>query len=117
MKNTKVDYMYRDASNYKFHGEFIVKGKLRNSQIIEFLHDHEFFVPHEIGIEHLLNLPLNQDDHYLHTFESFEETSDTNCICTSIEFIEKIKKASCNGWFSSFDFYWQEEIKYQEWHK
>ncbi len=25
---TRIDYMYRDASNYKFHGQFTVEGEL-----------------------------------------------------------------------------------------
>lgn len=116
MTHTKIEYMYRDASNYKFHGEFVVKGKLRRRQIENFLHEKEFFVPHEVGLDHLLNLPLNQDDHYLHTFEDFQETTDANCICSANEFIEKMRKASSKGWFSSFEFHWQNELKKSGWH-
>ena len=101
MKNTKIEYMYRDASNYKFHGEFVVKSKLRAKDIKSYLHDEEFFIPHKIGLDHLLNLPINQDDHYLHTFESFEKTDDINCICSAKELIQKIKTANNKGWFST----------------
>lgn len=110
MKNTEVEYMYRDGSNYKFHGSFIIEGELKKDDIKEYLHDFEFFVPHEIGLQHLLNLPMNQDDHYLHTFESFKETKEVKFVCTAKEFIRKMKHASENGWFSTFDYFWQKAL-------
>lgn len=94
--------MYRDGSNYKFLGEFVVEGKLLLVDIEKYLHDSEFFIPHEVGLEHLLNLPMNQDDHYLHTFENFEATDETNCLCNAEEFKKKMQKADKEGWFSSF---------------
>ncbi|MEM7069715.1 MAG: hypothetical protein AAF478_12615 [Pseudomonadota bacterium] len=103
MRNTKISYMYRDASNYKFHGEFVISGVVRMKDIVEFLFDGEFFVPHEIGLEHLLDLPMNQDDHYLHTFENFEDTIDINSICNSMEFIQRVEIANKRGWLSSID--------------
>lgn len=103
MNNTEVKYMYRDCSNYKFHRKFVVQGELKASDIKKYLHDKEFFIPHEIGLDHLLNLPMNQDDHYLHTFEGFISTEDKNYICSAKEFIDKLKKADKDGWFSSFN--------------
>lgn len=111
MKNTRIKYMYRDASNYKFVGDFIVQGELSATDIEKYLHDSEFFIPHEVGLDHLLNLPMNQDDHYLHTFEEFQMTLETKCICTASEFVERMKAANSKGWFSSFDFVWQQKIK------
>lgn len=103
MTNTKIKYMYRDGSNYKFLGEFVVEGKLSLDDIAEYLHDSEFFIPHEVGLEHLLNLPMNQDDHYLHTFENFEATDKNDFICSAKEFKKRMKKADNDGWFSSFN--------------
>lgn len=93
--------MYRDSSNYKFYGEFIVDGLLKPNDLKEHLLDKEFFVPHEVGLDHLLNLPMNQDDHYLHTFESFEPTDKGISICSSSDFIKRIKKANTKGWLST----------------
>ncbi|MEM9278125.1 MAG: hypothetical protein AAGA76_06100 [Pseudomonadota bacterium] len=98
---TLVKYMYRDASNYKFHGEFVVSGKLLRVNIEDFLFDSEFFVPHEIGLEHLLDMPMNEDDHYLHTFEKFVECVDGEPICSAEEFITRIKNADRKGWLNS----------------
>jgi len=101
MKNTKIGYMYRDASNYKFYGDFIVEGILSKDKVAKYLHDSEFFIPHEIGLDHLLDMPINQDDHNLHTFEDFLPTEETDFTCTAFELIDRIKKAHSKGWFSS----------------
>lgn len=107
MQNTKIEYMYCDGSNYKFYGDFTVQGSLTEDDIKQYLHDHEFFIPHEVGLDHLLNLPMNQDDHYLHTFESFEATKETLSMCNSDEFIKRMKTADEKGWFSSFMNTWK----------
>jgi hypothetical protein len=100
MKNTKIEYMYRDASNYKFYGEFIVYSKLSLTDIQPYLFDAEFFVPHKVDLQHLLNLPINDDDHYLHSFVSFNDTTNSQVICTAGEMIRKFKDAYETGWFS-----------------
>ncbi len=99
---TKVHYMYRDASNYKFHGCFVVSGKLSLNALEPYLFDGEFFVPHEVGLDHLLDMPMNEDDHYLHTFEEFEDTETGTPICSANQFVDKLKNASERGWVSSF---------------
>lgn len=101
MNNTLVKYMYRDASNYKFYGEFVVSDLLLRSNIEDFLFDGEFFVPHEIGLDHLQNYPMNENDHYLHTFENFEATDMTNTICSAAEFIKRVKLVHKKGWLYS----------------
>lgn len=102
MPNTKIKYMYRDGSNFKFLGWFTVEGSLSFNDIQKYLHESEFFIPHEVGLDHLLNLPMNQDDHYLHTFENFEATDEIEYICSAEEFSERMCKANSKGWFSSF---------------
>lgn len=99
---TKVIYAYCDASNYKFEGFFIVSGHLEFADVKVYLFDGEFFVPHEVGLEHLLNLPTNSDDHYFHTFMGFEETNSGMSICTADELIERFRVASQKGWLHSF---------------
>lgn len=94
--------MYRDASNYKFLGDFIVDGQLEDINLRPHLFDKEgHFVPHEVGLDHLLNMPMNEDDHYLHTFEDFEYCYEGIAICTAKEFIEKVIEANQRGWLSS----------------
>ena len=103
---TRVDYMYRDGSNYKFHGSFIVEGTLKFADVEDYLFDSEFFVPHEVGLEHLLDMPMNQDDHYLHTLEAFTSTDAGKPIGSAEELVMRFKMANERGWFSSFSAGW-----------
>jgi hypothetical protein len=100
--NTRVDYMYRDASNYKFHGSFVVGGTLCQSDLEDFLFYGEFFVPHEVGLDHLLDMPMNQDDHYLHTIEAYNPIDESEVFCGREELVIRFKMANERGWFSSF---------------
>jgi hypothetical protein len=43
--NSLIQYMYRDASNYKQFGEFIIDGLITISEIEKFFCDFEFFIP------------------------------------------------------------------------
>ena len=99
-KNTLINYLYRDAGNWKFRGSFVVKGHIRPDDLAPYMFDVERFVPYEVGLKHLLTEPWTEDDHVLHEFEEFEETNADECLFTADEFIENFKKASSKGWFS-----------------
>ncbi len=103
MKDTLVEYMYRDAANFRFYGKFVVSGKFGMEDISRYLFDNEFFVPHEVGLEHLLDLPMNQNDHFLHSFTSFTSIHGSEPKCGADELVERFKTADEKGWFSSFD--------------
>ena len=49
--NTKISYMYRDASNYKAHREIVVKGKLTLEQLQPCLYDPSGNTPHFNGAD------------------------------------------------------------------
>ncbi len=100
LPKTRVEYLYRDASNYKFYGDFIVEGKLIEANLKNFLFDREWFVPTAVGLPHLLDLPINEDDHWLHEFIEFVPTDEGTPICTSSEMIERFQEASRRGWFT-----------------
>ena len=46
----EVDYLYRDASNYKFRGSFIVDGDLDLEMLRPLLLDGAWFVPERVGL-------------------------------------------------------------------
>ncbi len=96
---TKITYMYRDASNYKFIGEFIVAGQLDFDRLIQHLYDQEYFVPETVGLPHLLNKPMNQDDHYLHTITDICPCALGDPICSADELVSRFEKANNDGWF------------------
>lgn len=60
-KNVMVELMYRDASNFKAHGEAVIAGPVANPGILALLHhaadheDNDFIIPGQIGLPDLQN--------------------------------------------------------------
>jgi hypothetical protein len=102
VKNTKVTYMYRCASNWKYWGSFTVKGTLTHADLEPHLFDGEFFVPEQVDLNHLLTDPWTKDDHILHTLLSFDETDEKECICTAKQMVKKFKDADRKDWFEGY---------------
>ena len=79
--NVIFKYMYRDASNYKLHGEAIFTNHSLlpleeiEKQIRSCLSDGEYFIAGQVNIEERFFDVLHDDDHPWHEFESVEETS------------------------------------------
>ena len=80
--NTKINYLYRDADNYKVHNECVVQGTISAEQIavvLECLDEGEYFIPHLVGLpEKRFDTFDPQVDHpYFELSEdSFEETME-----------------------------------------
>lgn len=74
---TKVHYLYRDASNYKIWGEALLEGSITRKDF--HFHEGDFFTPAEIGIADLRKelirqgYELNGDDHDWHELIELEE--------------------------------------------
>jgi len=102
MSNTnKIVYLYRDAGNYKFWGEFFVLGDISLADLRPYLLDAEYFVPEKIGIASLVPDLRNDDDHLLHEFDSVASVDDCVCAYTALELITLVRKARTTGWFSN----------------
>jgi len=101
LDQTRVHYTYRDASNWKFRGAAVVDGELSLEQLQPYLFDNDFFVPHEVGLDHLLDQATNEDDHYLHSFLDFERVSGEEALCSTRDFVNRFRTAYERGWFSS----------------
>ena len=83
--NTKIEYMYRDASNYKTFNEAILKGSLSDKEkreIISTLFDGEYFIPEQVGLEADRFDEYTDDDHSLCelSYEDFTETDEAPTI-------------------------------------
>jgi hypothetical protein len=71
--NTLLEYLYRDASNYKQHGSVVMQGALSLKDICHLLIDGEYFIPSQAGLPDLqhkfrdqgFEYP-NEDDHTWH---------------------------------------------------
>ena len=81
MTNIRFIYMYRDASNYKQHGEAIFSNENQlevdeiQKQIVACLNDGEYFIARQIHIEERFFDALYDDDHPWHEFVRVEFTS------------------------------------------
>ena len=73
--NTKISYMYRDASNYKAGIEIVAEGKITPKEVQTLkdnLNDGEFFVPSMVGLPDLqerMSTPIGEDDHPYHEID------------------------------------------------
>ena len=99
-KTQKITYLYRDAGNYKFWGEFYVLGILSLDDLRPHLLHRDYFVPDKIEIPSLVPDVQNADDHMLHEFHSIEPTEPALCPFTADELIERRRAANAAGWFS-----------------
>lgn len=65
-KNTQINYLYRDASNYKSFNSIIVSGTFSQEQVKEILScckDGDTFIPEQIGWDLVRGWDINEDDH------------------------------------------------------
>ena len=99
MKNSKIYYMYRDAGNYKFYHEVIIRGKLSLEDLKPFFHDHDFFIPTQFGWPDLQPEPLTDNDHIWHQIYEVESTNEKETYnISSNELISKFRNLSSKNW-------------------
>lgn len=78
-KNTRINYLYRDASNYKKHNEVIIPGTFTEEQIhtiIDCLQDGKHFIPSEVNLPEIRFGDRTEADHpwFELSEDGFEET-------------------------------------------
>ena len=112
MDNTKISYLYTDASNYKKHNEVVVSGTITDDQIQKImgsLNDYDktedmgYFIPRQIGLPEERFEEFNEDDHcwFSLTSDSFESTDDktTDFIdITANELVAQFEAIGPIGW-------------------
>ncbi len=82
MTNIRFVYMYRDASNYKQHGEVILSNETQrtveevDTQIRSLLSDGLFFIAQQVKIEERFFDVVSEDDHPWHEYVMVEATTD-----------------------------------------
>ena len=81
MQNTRINYMYRDACNYKTWGEIVVAGRMTIGEIVEIigcLDGGRYFIPEQVYFPHLRPEELTEDDHCWHelTADDFVTTDE-----------------------------------------
>ena len=103
--NVSFNYMYRDAANYKQHGEVIFANRDSLSieeikqKIIATLYDGEFFITKQVGVEScFFGDPVGPDDHPWHEFCDVSESGQPASERDIADFIEDLEEANRNGW-------------------
>lgn len=78
--NTKISYLYRDASNYKIQNECIVRGLLTDAQIKAILdcRDGDNFIPSQVGLpeKRFVRFDPEKDTCWFELYESSFEPTD-----------------------------------------
>ena len=98
--NTRINYLYRDASNYKQFGEVVVEGPMERNQLGPLLKDQEFFIPSRVGMADLQPDMRTEDDHIWHEIESLAQTSESPSLdITAEQLLQRFKYMSKNRWY------------------
>jgi len=110
MTNVRFVYMYRDASNYKQHGEFILSNETLltveevDKQIHSLLSDGLFFIARQVQVEERFFAVVSEDDHPWHEFVMVEATTDPTFDPVPEEkrditnFLKELEHAHRTGW-------------------
>lgn len=109
MKNTRISYLYKDASNYKKHNEAVLPGTFTSERIeaiIGCLDAGEYFVPVQVGLPEERFERITEDDHCWFELirNGFEETdAEANIYMVPGEVVAKFLEAKGN-WDDSKEF-------------
>ena len=108
--NTNLQYLYRDAANYKRHGAFTFVGAPTESLLERLraaLFDREFFVAEQVGLPSLAPWMLGEEpydssvDHALHEIvwpPSPTDQEPSEPTTTFETFVQGVEQASREGW-------------------
>ncbi len=113
--NVSYKYLYRDASNYKLHGEAVFTNHTFmpideiEKQIRSCLKDGEFFIARQVNIEErFFDILHDDDDHPWHEFNLVEMTTEPAFDPENwnqhkhrrdiTEFVAELEKANRVGW-------------------
>ena len=99
--NTRFNYLYRDASNYKTWNSVVLKGVITPEMFEEMKSccedGHEDFIPEQLGLDLIRDWETTEDDHPYAELEDYElvpNKPDTDM--TPEELLEKFREAKGN---------------------
>lgn len=64
--NTRINYIYRDASNYKAGNTVVFRGEIteeQKNQILSCCDEGEYFIPRQVGMPENRFEDITEDDH------------------------------------------------------
>jgi hypothetical protein len=105
--NTRIEYLYRDADNYKIWEQVVVSGRLAFDDIGRYLDDGHF-IASEVGLpdpqlewaKQGYRFPTDSDHVYVEvTADDIQPTLDAPTVSISAsELLGRFKTASAKGW-------------------
>ena len=110
MTNIRCIYLYRDASNYKQHGEVILSNETQmtleevDQTIRSHLSDGSFFIAQQVQLEERFFTVVNEDDHPWHEFVQVESTTDPifdpvpEIKRDIVQFLQVLEQVHNTGW-------------------
>ena len=91
--NTRINYIYRDGSNYKAGNTVIFRGEItdeQKEQILSCCDEGEYFIPGQVGMPENRFEDITEDDHPWFELIGFEPTNaDADTVMTVDELVEK----------------------------
>lgn len=99
--NTRFNYLYRDASNYKTCNSVVLKGAITPEMFEEMKSccedGHEDFIPEQLGLDLIRDWETTEDDHPYAELEDYELVPDKPTTdMTPEELLEEFRKAKDN---------------------
>jgi hypothetical protein len=89
----ELEYLYRDAANFKFRGRAIVRGTLQPH-----LYESEFFFPELVGLRRLTPKSMTSDDHPWHELVDVQNVSSGESLMEARELISRFKLQDSLTW-------------------
>lgn len=105
--NTKIEFLYRDASNYKMQTTVVVRGAMTEQgvrEIMDSLDSGTYFIPSQVGLDGERFSDETEDDHpWFELYEtSFSLTANTPTSELSFEELVEKFKAAADNWQPEF---------------
>lgn len=99
--NTRINYLYRDASNYRTCNSVILGGKIADEQFEEMKacceDTYEMFIPEQVGLDLIRDWETTEDDHPYAELCDYEYTPyPPTTDMTIAELLEAFRKAKGN---------------------
>lgn len=103
MKNTRINYLYRDGSNYKQPNECVVEGVIDKESIdaiVASLDEGEYFIPRAVGMPETRFPTWTEDDHSYFELDAagFSPTDEEPTVDVDAETLVARFKAAAGHW-------------------
>jgi hypothetical protein len=94
----ELEYLYRDAANFKVRSRAILCGALSIHDLQPYLYEGEFFLPELVGLCSLTSTTMTSDDHPWHELGGVQSVSSGESLMGASELVSRFKFQSSLTW-------------------